>query len=142
MSIVVSIFDKAGSLKPIVDAMKSDGIDTNRLRVLTYDDVPTELASDDFDIVWIGDVERALNPGDMGTGGTGLPGATSKSPDQVHGDELLESLSELGIPDGRTDHYANAVEGGKLLIGYPNPPDPAALRQMLTSLGATTVEEF
>jgi len=59
-----------------------------------------------------------------------------------HGDELLESLSELGIPDGRTDDYARSVEQGRLLIGYPAMTDSAPMRELFSSNGALAVEEF
>lgn len=139
---VVGIFPDASALKPVVDGLTASGADTERLRVLTIDEIPTELAGTDVQFVWIGDVERGVAPGSLGTDGTGLPGMSNRAPDQIHGDEMLEGLSELGVPDGRTDEYARAVEQGKLIIGYPALSDPAPLRQLFSSLGATSVEEF
>ena len=139
---VVGIFNDANSLKPIIDGLKSSGADLERLRVLTYDEVPTELATTGIQLVWIGDVDRALDAGDLGSGGTGVPGNRSSTPSEVHGDELLECLSELGVPDGRTDDYARAVEDCKLVVGYPAFSDPAPLRQLFTSVGASSIEEF
>jgi len=142
VGMVVGMFSDTAALKPVLDGLRDTGADIERLRVLTYDEVPTELASTDIQFVWIGDVERASGPGELGTG-TGLPtGAQNRSPNEVHGDELLECLSEFAIPDGRTDDYARAVEGGALLVGYPAHADAAALRQLFTSAGATSVEEF
>jgi len=142
VGMVVGTFQNAAALKPIVDSLNASGVDIDRLRVLTYDEVPTELASTDIQFVWIGDVERASTPGDLGTG-TAVPGQQpNRSPNEVHGDELLECLSELAIPDGRTDDYARAVEKGLLLVGYPARPDTPDLRQLFLSAGATTVEEF
>jgi hypothetical protein len=139
---VVGIFPDASALKAVVDGLLASGADTERLRVLTIDEIPTELAATDVQYVWIGDVERAMDPGGLGSGGTGIPGMSNRAPDQVHGDEMLEGLSELGVPDGRTDEYARAVEQGKLIVGYPALSDPAPLRQMFSSLGATSIEEF
>jgi len=142
VGMVVGTFQDSTALKPVVDSLNASGVDIDRLRVLTYDEVPTELASTDIQFVWIGDVERASSPGEMGTG-TGIPGQSSnRSPNEVHGDELLECLSELAIPDGRTDDYARAVEKGSLIIGYPTRPDTPDLRALFLSAGATTVEEF
>ena len=135
---VVGIFQDAGSIKPVVDALKSGGADLERLRVLTVDEIPTELASTEVEFVWIGDVERASSPGTLGTG-TGLPGIGSRSPNEVHGDELLESLSEFGIPDGRTDDYAQAVEQGRVIMGYPASDQ---VRQIFASAGAAKIDEF
>ena len=139
---VVGIFSNNDALRTIVDGLRASGADLERLRALTTDEVPTELASSGVQFVWIGDVERASTPGDLGTG-TAVPGQQpNRSPNEVHGDELLECLSELAIPDGRTDDYARAVEKGLLLVGYPARPDTPDLRQLFLSAGATTVEEF
>jgi hypothetical protein len=55
----------------------------------------------------------------------------------------MESLSELAIPDGRTDEYARAVESGSLVVGYPSlGVDSATLRQLYTSSGASNIAEF
>jgi hypothetical protein len=141
VGMVVGTFQNTAALKQIVDSLNASGVDIDRLRVLTYDEIPTELASTDVQFVWIGDVERASSPGTLGTG-TGVPGQSNRSPNEVHGDELLECLSELAIPDGRTDDYARAVEKGLLIVGYPARPDSPDLRALFTSAGATTVEEF
>jgi len=142
VSMVVGIFEDSKQLKPIIDAIRASGADIERLRVLTYDDVPTELATTGIQLVWIGDVDKAVEAGDLGTGGTGLPNTRESSPMEVHGDELLECLSELGVPDGRTDDYARAVEQCKLVVGYPAFSDPAPMRQLFTSMGASSIEEF
>ena len=142
MSMVVGIFSDNAALKTIVDGLRASGADLERLRALTTDEVPTELVSSGVQFVWIGDVERGVTGPSLGTGGTGLPGDTSRSPNEVHGDELLESLSELGIPDGRTDDFARAVEDGRLVVGYPSFTDSSALKQLFTSAGANSIDEF
>jgi hypothetical protein len=139
---VVGTFPKTAALHAVVDGLKSSGADLERLRVLTYDEIPTELVSSDIQFVWIGDVERAETPGTLPTG-TEVPGLSHGNRSEIHGgDELLECISELGIPDGRTDDYAHAVEAGRLIVGYPASSDAAALRQLFSSAGATLVEEF
>ncbi len=142
VSMVVGIFDDTQALKPIVDGLRSSGADIERLRVLTYDEIPTELATTGIQLVWIGDVEKAVEPDGLGSGGTGVPMGGGPSLTEVHGDELLECISELGIPDGRTDDYAHAVEQYKLVVGYPAFADASPLRQLFTSCGAKSIEEF
>ena len=142
MSMVVGIFSNSDALKSIIDALRDSGADLERLRALTSDEVPTELATSGVQFVWIGDVERGVEGPSLGSGGTGLPSSTNRSPNEVHGDELLESLSELGVPDGRTDDYAKAVEDGKMIVGYPSFTDSTALRQLFTSAGANSIDEF
>ena len=139
---VVGIFSNSGALKSIIDGLRDSGADPERLRALTTDEVPTELATSGVQFVWIGDVERGVEGPTLGTGGTGLPTSTNRSPNEVHGDELLESLSELGVPDGRTDDYAKAVEDGRMIVGYPSYADSTALRQLFTSAGADSIDEF
>lgn len=142
MGMVVGIFSDNAALKAIVDGLRATGADLERLRALTTDEVPTELATSGVQFVWIGDVERGVEGPSLGHDGTGLPTSTNRSPNEVHGDELLESLSELGVPDGRTDDYARAVEQGRLIVGYPSFTDSSALRQLFTSAGANTIDEF
>ena len=139
---VVGIFSDCAALKPIIDGLKASGADLDRLRALSCDEIPTELASFGVNYTWIGDVDRGLSAGDLGTGGTGMPTSTTRSVADVGGDEMLESLSELGIPDGRTDDFARAVEDGKLVVGYPAYADSAPLRQLFQSVGADSIHEF
>jgi len=139
---VVGIFSNSSALKSIIDGLRDSGADPERLRALTCDEVPTELATSGVQFVWIGDVERGSEGPSLGTGGTGLPTSTNRSPNEVHGDELLESLSELGVPDGRTDDYARAVEDGRMIVGYPSYSDSTALKQLFTSAGADSIDEF
>lgn len=139
---VVGIFSNSGALQSIINGLRDSGADLERLRALTTDEVPTELATSGVQFVWIGDVERGVEGPTLGTGGTGLPSSTNRSPNEVHGDELLESLSELGVPDGRTDDYAKAVEDGRMIVGYPSYSDSTALRQLFTSAGADSIDEF
>ena len=139
---VVGIFSSSDALRTIIDGLRASGADLERLRALTSDDVPTELVTSGVQFVWIGDVERGVEGPALGSGGTGVPSSSNRSPNEVHGDELLESLSELGIPDGRTDDYAKAVEDGRLIVGYPSFADSSALKQLFTSAGAKTVDEF
>ncbi|HEY7994677.1 MAG TPA: hypothetical protein VID24_10720 [Candidatus Eremiobacteraceae bacterium] len=142
MSMVVGIFSNSSALKSIIDGLRESGADPERLRALTCDEVPTELATSGVQFVWIGDVERGVEGPTLGTGGTGLPTSTNRSPNEVHGDELLESLSELGVPDGRTDEYAKAVEDGRMIVGYPSFSDSSAIRRLFTSAGANSIDEF
>ncbi|HYK53667.1 MAG TPA: hypothetical protein VEV38_09085 [Candidatus Eremiobacteraceae bacterium] len=142
MSMVVGIFSSSDALKSIIDGLRASGADLERLRALTTDEVPTELATSGVQFVWIGDVERGVEGPSLGSGGTGIPSSTNRSPNEVQGDELLESLSELGIPDGRTDDFAKAVEDGRMIVGYPSFTDSSALKQLFTSAGANSIEEF
>ena len=140
---VVGIFSDSSSLRAVVDGLSGSGVDIEHLRVLSCDEIPTELATSGVQYVWIGDVNRGA-PGSImtGGGGTGMPVPEEHNSGMIQGD-LLESLSELAIPDGRTDDYARAVERGALVVGYPTLGiDVATLRQLYSSAGATDIAEF
>ena len=139
---VVGILPSCTNLRTVIDGLASSGADLGLLRVLTCEEVPTELATSGIQYVWIGDVERATGGIITGGGGTGIPGSSNRSPNVVEGDELLESLSDLAIPDARTDDYARAVEDGRCVLGYPSRPSASAIRDLFSSAGATIVEEF
>src|SRR5690348_3476925 len=86
VSMVVGIFPNVGSLKPVVDGLASMGADLARIRVLSCDEVPTELASTGIEFVWIGDVERGVDQSIItGSGGTSIPGITSRAITVVEG---------------------------------------------------------
>jgi hypothetical protein len=144
---IVGIFPDGSKLAGLIDALVSSGKDTKRLRVLWCEEVPTELASAGPEFVWLGDIIRSSSGGIItDSGGTRVPGlnsgGSSGGSSIVENDELLDSLSDLAIPDGRTDDYARAVEQGRLVVGYPGDADAAGTRQLFASTGATTVEEF
>jgi hypothetical protein len=140
---VVGIFPDCSKLEGLIDALVSSSRDPKRLHVLSCEEVPTELASSGIQLVWIGDVMRTSSAGIItDAGGVGVPGLTNAGPSMIDSDELLDWLSDLNVPDGRTDDYARAVEEGRLVAGYPADSDAAATRQLFTTAGATIVEEF
>lgn len=142
---IVGIFPDTSALVPVVDGLRSAGVDLERLRVLSCDEIPTELATTGVQYVWIGDVNRP-GPGAIMTdgGGTNVPNNSGeRTSSGMFEGELLEMLSELAVPDGRTDDYARAVECGSLVVGYPNlGVDAAMLRDLYSTSGATSIEEF
>jgi len=143
VAMVVGIFLDGPSVLSVIDGLKSKGADVSRLHVLACDDLPTELAEAGARLVWIGDVERDVPHGIItDAGGVSVPGLGSGGVGQVDGDDLLECLSELSIPDGRTDDYARAVEEGRIVVGYPGGADAASLSQLFSTSGATIVETF
>jgi hypothetical protein len=147
VSMIVGIFPDGSKLAGLINSLVSAGKEPSRLTVLWCDEVPTELASMGPEFVWLGDVVRSSSGGMItDSGGIRVPGLNSGgstgSSSLVENDELLDSLSDLAIPDGRTDDYARAIEQGRLVVGYPGDADSAGTRQLFASAGATTVEEF
>ena len=146
MAIVVGTFDDHGAIKEVADALKNSGIDVSKLRVVGNEEVPTGLAAPEVEYVWLGDVAGAgisrLDNVEQETG-TGVPGLTNRGTGLVSYPELGDYLSDLGIPDAKTDSYSNAVEAGKWLAGYPVFGDGIdSVKSAFTSAGAKSVEVF
>ena len=142
MSMIVGIFSDAQGLRTVVDGLSANGADLERLRIVATDEIPTELATSGIQYVWLGDVNRSA-PSDImtSTGGTSVPSGNGGG--TMMDNELDEALSELAIPDGKTDEYAHAVEMGSVVIGYPCLGiDASTLRQLYTSAGASKIDEF
>jgi hypothetical protein len=142
VSMVVGIFSDHQGLRVVVDGLTKNGVDLDRLRVVTCDEVPTELATSGVQYVWIGDVQRSA-PSDIMTSGGGTSMPSGNGGNGFFENELDEALSELAIPDGKTDDYARAVEAGQLVVGYPSLGiDAATLRQLYDAAGASSIDEF
>jgi len=141
---IVGIFPDGASVAKLAGALASNGADTGSLHVLGCDDVPTELATLDVHYVWIGDVQQdvptAIMTGDHGMAVPGLDNFHVGG--SIGGDELMESLADLCVPDGRSDDYARAIEEGRLVVGFPAGTDPDTVRAAFSQAGAAIVEHF
>jgi len=142
---VVGVFDNHRSILTLAQNLSSGGVDTEKLRVVGNEEIPTELAAANADYVYLGDVERSSlvnEPGDYETG-TGVPGMTTSLSQTLGFTQLGDYLSDLGIPDGKSDTYANLVDDGKWLAGYLAQPDTLEkIKSTFTSSGASSVEVF
>lgn len=146
MAIVVGTFDNHSAITAVADALKNSGNDVSKLRVVGNEEVPTGLAAREVEYVWLGDVGSpgpiGLEDVDMETG-TGVPGLTDARTRGLGSPEIGDYLSDLGIPDAKTDTYAKAVEGGKWLAGYPVSGDAIeGIKSAFSSAGARSVEVF
>jgi hypothetical protein len=142
VSMVVGIFSDQSALQSIVDGLAAKGVDLERLRIVSCDEIPTDLATTGIQYTWIGDVNRGAEGSIMTSGGgTSMPSGDHGS--GVFDGDINEMLSDLAVPDGRTDEYALAVERGAHVVGYPCLGiDAATLRALFDSSGASSIEEF
>jgi hypothetical protein len=146
VAIVVGTFDDHDAITALSAALKNSGVDVSKLRVVGNEEVPTELAAPEVEYVWLGDVGGTRATGlenvEQETG-TGVPGLTSGGSRPVSSPELGDYLSDLGIPDAKTDTYGKAVDAGKWLAGYPVYGDGIEpVKSAFTSAGAKSVEVF
>jgi hypothetical protein len=95
--------------------------------------------------VYLGDVAEGIirSTGSAYVTGTEVPGLTDAAPRTLEYPELGDYLSDLGIPDAKADAYANMVDGGKWLAGYPAGADAIdSIKSIFNAAGAQSVEVF
>jgi hypothetical protein len=146
MSIVVGIFPDHGAVSKLVDALKTAGLNPADLTVISGDEAPEPLISSGVQFVLSGEAEESTLAGGVGI-------ITSEGPDVPGMDEVnadvgaleeppeLEALSDLGVPDGRTDDYTEALEHGRSVAGLST-GDPDKAKGLFSSAGASTVEVY
>jgi len=144
---VVGTFDNHRAIQALAGNLKSAGCDVSQLRIAGNEEIPTDLATSGAQYVYLGDVQPSGGViGSAGTGletGTGVPGLTDSGAQALGYGELGDYLSDLGIPDGKTDAYSKAVDGGEWLAGYLTPPDKLdSVKSAFASAGARSVEVF
>ena len=138
MRTVVGVFSDNDTVSRLAHDLKSSGFDLGGLIVISSDEPSGHLASSGARFV--SDLEPTRIFGDVDTH---VPGLRAKEPYE-YGNETspaLEALSDLAVPDGRTDDYINAVKAGRSVVGYAV-DDPADLRARFASAGGNPVSVF
>lgn len=147
MPVVVGIFPSNTSVEKLTDSLKQGGLDPARLTVISGDEASGKLISSGVQFVLSGEAEETSIAGGTGIitshGGPEVPGLSKISADVGELEELpeLEALSDLNVPDGRTDDYAEALENGRAIAGF-YADDADKVKGLFTSAGATSVEVF
>jgi len=145
-SFVVGIFDNHRQIQSLAGSLSGAALDPSRLHVVGGEEIATDLAASGAKYVYLGDVEgsQGIIGGDAGRQtGTGVPGLTDSGLKTLGYAELGDYLSDLGIPDRKTDAYSKAVDGGEWLAGYLAPLDKLdSVKSAFASAGARSVEVF
>lgn len=145
MAIVVGTFENHRAVRALADSLKKSGQDVSKLQIVGDEEVPTELAAADAEYVYLGDVASGIirAAGSTYVTGTDVPGLTDAAPRALGYPELGDYLSDLGIPDAKSDAYAKMVDGGKWLAGFPAGADAVdSLKSIFSAAGAQSVEVF
>jgi len=146
MSVVVGIFPDHSAVSKLVDVLKAGGFDPADLTVISSDDAPGSLVSSGVEFVVSGEAEESTLAGGSAliTGqGQDVPGIDQMRYDVGAYEQTpaLETLSDLGVPDGRTDDYMEAVDRGRCVAGLRT-SEPAKAKPMFSAAGANAVDVF
>lgn len=149
MSTVVGIFSNHDAVSSLAFALKSGGFDLRYLTVISQDGAIGYLRSTDATFV-----RKTAQPYEVpATAATPMHGAgqtnwevpgndVEEPPEDYYSAPELEALSELRVPDGRTDKYTRAIDDGRWVVGYDAGNRADAIRSLFATGGATPVDVF
>ena len=147
-TVVVGIFTDQDALKKLAEAMRVQGLDLLRLRIISNDTPSDDLASSGVQF-FSGDAEpEAIGDGEgiiTGFGGTGVPGLTTSTPRYdigMRAPSTDELLSELDIPERRMPDFEKALENGRSIAGYNAGNNVDSVKSLFANAGASPVEVF
>ncbi|MBV8171228.1 MAG: hypothetical protein JO219_04770 [Candidatus Eremiobacteraeota bacterium] len=146
MPMVVGIFPNTAALSKLSDSLKGAGLDLSRLVVISEEEPSEELIDNGVRFRLSGEPDTETLDSAEGhltsSGGTEVPGLSSGAmPHLVGSDPNEELLSDLNVPDGRTDDYEAAIEAGRCIAGYPA-SDADAVKGLFVNAGGSPVEVF
>jgi hypothetical protein len=146
MPVVVGIFQNNDAVQKVVGSLKTAGLDPSDLTVISEDEASGQLISSGVQFVLSGEAEEATIAGGTGliTGsGPEVPGLGRVKTDvgETEAAPELEALSDLNVPDSRTDDYVEALEHGRAVAGMTT-GDADKVKALFTAAGASTVEVF
>lgn len=147
MPVIVGIFNGEDAVKSLVGALKAAALSVERLQVVSGDDPSEGLAQSGVRFVYSGEAQEvSTGPGVgeiTGLGGTGVPGLTDLTPRVAafRDRSLVDNLGDLEIPESRLDDYAEAVEAGRIVAGYPtrDAADADNIKRIFSQAGASPV---
>jgi hypothetical protein len=149
MSTVVGIFPNHDAVSNLAFALKSGGFDSRDLTVISRDGAIGYLRSTDATFIRKTAQlrEEAATPATRmhGVGQTAwdVPGNELEDPPEDYSSAPeLEALSELSVPDGRTDAYTRAIDAGRWVVGYTAGERAAAIQSLFLANGGTPVDVF
>jgi hypothetical protein len=149
-TMVVGIFPDHDSLVKLMDALKSNGLSADRLRVISSETPADELIRTGVQFIYSGEAEYSSIERGGGIitamGGTNVPGLTEYNPSlETIGSSRLsveDLLEELDIPGSRFEDYAKAIDLGRSLAGYPAGAAVEKVKSIFSSAGGNPVEVF
>lgn len=148
-TMVVGLFPNHDAIVKLTEALRSNGFNVERLRVVSSDAPSDHLIRSGVQFLYSGEAESAAIGvgGDIITsfGGTGVPGLTEHGPalGTIRSSSSTEDLlGELDIPGSRFEDYCEAIDGGKSVVGYNGGADVDRVKALFTTAGSESVETF
>jgi hypothetical protein len=149
-TMVVGIFPNHDSLVKLTDALKSNGLSVDKLRVVSSETPTDHLIRTGVQFNFSGEAEYStIGRGgaiitSMG-GGTDVPGLTEYNPslESVESRPSVEDLLvDLNIPGARWEDYAKALDADRSVAGYPAWADVEKVKTLFSSAGGNPVDVF
>ena len=144
MPFVVTGISQDGDTAALEQALKAAGLSLDALEVLGPDDTGESHTVG-------GLVDTSILTGGMETG-TGVPGLTGSGISGVAGaprvapigsESLWERLADFAIPDDEVEHYAEALEAGRSIVGYHgDSKNVAKVESLFSAAGLAKVKTF
>jgi len=149
-TMVVGIFPNHDSLIKLTDALKSNGLSVDKLRVVSSETPTDHLVRTGIQFNFSGEAEYST----IGSGGalitamgagTNVPGLTEYNPSlqsvesRPSVDDLLE---DLAIPGARFEDYAKALDADRSVAGYRAGADIEKVKALFSAAGANPVDVF
>jgi hypothetical protein len=149
-TMVVGIFPDHDSLIKLTDALKSNGLSVDQLRVISSETPTDHLIRTGVQFNYSGEAEySAIGSGGalitaMG-GGTDVPGLTDYNPtlESLGSRQSVEDLlMDFDIPGARFEDYAKALDDERSIAGYPGGPNVERVKALFSSAGGNPVDVF
>jgi len=140
MHTVVGIFANNDAIATLAHAIKSGGFDVRALTVISSDEPTGYLAS--VGARFVNSLEPTRISGDVDVE---VPGLRAGEPDDLAAQESSpaeEALSDLAVPDGRSDDFLTAIDSGRSVAGFPTGDKADAVKAMFSTAGANRVVVF
>ena len=137
---VVGIFQSSDAVSTLAHTLKARGLDLAPLTIISRDEPTGYLATIGARFV------RALEPVRMG-GEVDVEVPGERAP-QLGYYEVAESspaagaLSDLSVPDGRSDDFLTAVDAGRCVAGYPAGDRVDEVKALFAQTGANPIAIF
>lgn len=148
-TMVVGIFPGHDSLVKLADALKSNGLAADKLRVISSETPADNVIRTGIQFNYSGEAEYSTIGSGGGIitamGGTSVPGLTEYNPSL----ETIESrpsvedlLEELDIPGSRFEDYSKALDDERAVAGYPAGGNVDKVKALFSAAGGSDIDVF
>lgn len=120
--------------------MKPAGFDIGSLTVISTQEPTSYLAS--VGAQFVAALEPTRISGDVALNVPGLGATQPYAYGAADSSPALEALSDLGVPDGRSDDFLAAVDSGRCVAGCTATDNVETLKALFSAAGASPINVF